>query len=58
MFHAQIEIVTEGKQDFVDETEGEFDEDLWPDGFGCFNMSVQCSKCKKKTPYWVSYETM
>lgn len=32
--------------------------DRWPDGFGWFSMAIQCSRCGKETPEWVSYETM
>jgi len=55
---AGIEIQTEGKEDFISETDGEIDEDRWPDGFGWFTMSIECTKCSAKTPEWVSYETM
>jgi DNA-directed RNA polymerase subunit RPC12/RpoP len=55
---AGVVIQTEGKQDFVEETDGEIDEDRWPDGFGWFTMSIQCTQCGAKTPEWVSYETM
>jgi hypothetical protein len=51
-------IQTEGKQDFIEETDGEFDPKRWPDGFGRFTLSIKCKKCGKKTPEWVSYETM
>jgi hypothetical protein len=51
-------IQTEGKDDFVSESGGEFDENRWPDGFGCFNMSIKCARCGLETPQWVSCETM
>src|SRR5207248_3338688 len=55
---ASVEILTQGRQDFVDESDGELDEDRWPDGFSWFNMSITCATCGKTTPQWVSYETM
>jgi hypothetical protein len=55
---ASVLINTEGREDFVEETEGEFDEGRWPDGFGWFSMSITCTGCGKQTPEWVSYETM
>jgi hypothetical protein len=55
---ASVQIQTEGKQDFISESDGEFDEDRWPDGFGWFSMAIKCTACGKVTPEWVSYETM
>ena len=55
---ATILVSGEGKLDFIEETEGEFDEDRWPDGFGCFAMAIACSKCEKSTDGWISMETM
>jgi hypothetical protein len=53
-----VEIQTEGKQDFIDETGGEFDENRWPDGFGWLTISSECTKCGTKTPELFSCETM
>jgi hypothetical protein len=55
---ASVQIQTQGKQDFVEEGDGELDEDRWPDGFGWFTMPITCTGCGKHTPEWVSYETM
>lgn len=55
---ATIQIQTEGKEDFVDQTDGEFDAARWPDGFGWFSMAITCTTCSKETRDWVSYETM
>ena len=55
---ASVRIDTEGREDFVEETDGEIDEERWPDGFGWFSMSITCAGCGKHTPEWVSYETM
>ncbi len=42
----------------MSESDGEFDENLWPDGFGWFSMAIKCCGCGKETPEWISYETM
>lgn len=55
---ASVQIQTEGKVHFVSESDGKFDEDRWPDGFGWFTMAIKCTGCGKETPEWVSYETM
>jgi hypothetical protein len=55
---AEVIIHTEGKNDFVEETGGEFDSERWPDGFGWFTLKIECTKCGKKSPEWVTYETM
>jgi hypothetical protein len=55
---ARVEINAEGKQDFIEETDGEFDADRWPDGFGWFALSIQCTGCGVKTGEWAGYETM
>ncbi len=55
---ASVQVQTEGRQDFVEVTDGEFDEESWPDGFGWFSMSITCTGCGKRTAEWVSYETM
>jgi hypothetical protein len=55
---ASIRIQTEGKADFVSESEGRFPADRWPDGFGWFSMDIKRSACGKQTREWVSLETM
>jgi hypothetical protein len=55
---ARITIQTEGQADFVENTNGEFPADRWPDGFGWFSMSIACESCQLKTDTWVDYETM
>jgi hypothetical protein len=55
---AAVEIQTEGKEDFVSETDGEFDPNRWPDGFGWLTISTHCINCGKDSPQWVSLETM
>jgi len=41
---ALIQIETQGRADFLEETEGEFPENRWPDGFSWFSMSITCVK--------------
>ena len=53
-----VRIQTEGREDFIEVVEDEFDHDLWPDAFGWFSLDVVCSNCKKETEELVSYETM
>lgn len=55
---ASVQIQTEGKDDFISESGGAFDEDRWPDGFGWFSMAIKCTGCGRHTPEWISYETM
>ena len=53
-----LQIQTEGKEDFVSEGDGKFDEKCWPEGFSWITISLKCVKCGKNSPEWVSYETM
>jgi hypothetical protein len=55
---ASIQIWTQGKADFLAGTATRFDADRWPDAFSCFNMAITCTGCGKRTPVWVSHETM
>lgn len=56
--NASVLIQTQGEEDFIAETDGEFEKDMWPDAFGCFNMSINCVSCGNRTEEWVSCETM
>jgi hypothetical protein len=55
---ASIQIQTQGKEDFVAESGGTFDETRWPDGFGWISMTIRCHGCGRQTPEWISLETM
>jgi hypothetical protein len=55
---ARIEVAGEGKVDFISESDGETDEDRWPDGFGCLTISIKCAECGHTPKTWVSCETM
>jgi hypothetical protein len=54
---AVIEVCSQGKDYFVGATEGEFDEEEWPDAFEWISISITCSECGFKTEKWVDYET-
>lgn len=53
-----VTICTEGKTFFEEETEGEFDSDRWPDGFGWFTLSTRCVNCGYEIEGLVDFETM
>ena len=55
---ASVQIQTEGRTDFVNECDGKFDADRWPDGFSWFSMAIRCIGCGRHTRDWISYETM
>lgn len=55
---ATVQIQTQGKADFIEESGGMIDKKRWPDAFGCFSMSIECTGCRAKTPDWVCCETM
>jgi hypothetical protein len=55
---ATIQIETQGRADFIEESEGKFPEDRWPDGFSWFSMSITCAKCGNMKKDWISLETM
>ncbi|MCL2522490.1 MAG: hypothetical protein FWE36_06490 [Erysipelotrichales bacterium] len=65
IFKACISILSEGKQDFieeacngfVDEAQRTFSPDEWVNGFGWINISLECSNCGKNKDF-IDYETM
>jgi len=54
---ASIKIDPVDKATFVEEAGDEFDEELWPEAFEWFSMSITCHNCGRQTKDWVSYET-
>lgn len=54
----RLSIQTEGKEDFMIESEGKFPEERWVDAFGWIDIDLTCDECGKETKGWVSYETM
>lgn len=53
-----IEIFSKGKEDFIEETEGEFDPELWYNAFSWFKMNIRCTSCGLSTDGFIDYETM
>ncbi len=53
-----LEIYSKGKEDFIREVEGKFDDDLWYDAFSWFKMNIECINCMLKTDCFIDYETM
>jgi hypothetical protein len=54
----EIKIDYETKDNFIEQSRGEFDIDKWPDAFEWITISIECTQCHKKTDKWVDYETM
>lgn len=54
----RITLCTDGRDDFAEETAGEFDPELWPEGFGAIRIDIECKRCGKKNQRWVEMETM
>jgi hypothetical protein len=52
-----IKVSSQGKDDFIGATEGEFDEENWPDAFEWIWMTITCCECGLVTENWVDYET-
>jgi hypothetical protein len=53
-----IDIQTRGREDFIEEAGDDFDPDCWPDAFSWIDINLTCCDCSKKSPSWVSLETM
>jgi hypothetical protein len=56
--NATIGFGSEGKDDFIEATGGEIDEEKWMDGFGWLDIALTCCKCGSHIERWVSYEAM
>jgi hypothetical protein len=55
---ATITIVSEGRQDAIEES-GEFlTESNWQEGFSAIHMATTCCQCGHKATNWLDYETM
>jgi hypothetical protein len=54
---ARVRVYSDGEEDFVENTDGEFEASCWIDAFGWFSMDITCTKCGTETAEWVSYET-
>ncbi len=53
-----IRIALVPKDDFIEQSYGEFGEERWPDAFEWIWISIECCRCGLKTEDWVDYETM
>jgi hypothetical protein len=56
--NATIGFASEGKNDFIETTDGKIDECKWMDAFGWLDMTLTCSACGNHVEPWVSYEAM
>lgn len=54
---ATVKTNFENKEDFIEQSQGEFDEDRWSDAFQWIWISITCCKCGLETKDWVDYET-
>ncbi|MEL6671068.1 MAG: hypothetical protein AAFR61_02720 [Bacteroidota bacterium] len=57
-YKVQLSLFSKGKQDFISETEGEFDENDWREGYSWIIIGLACQSCEWENEEWVSYETM
>ena len=54
---ATVKINFENKEDFIEQSCGEYDVDRWPDAFQWIWMTITCCNCSLVTENWVDYET-
>ncbi len=54
----RVGLVSEGKEDFIEEAGDEFIKESWVDAFGWITIETHCINCEKRNPEWISYETM
>lgn len=52
-----IKIAFESKEDFIEQSRGEFKEAEWPDAFQWIWITIKCCSCGVVTENWVDYET-
>lgn len=52
-----IKISSQGKDDFIEATDGEIDECKWADAFEWIWITLKCNECSLITENWVDYET-
>lgn len=58
MHKIRITIYSKGKKDFIEETQGEFDEEYWEEAFSWICVEIKCSMCSLTSKEWISYETL
>ncbi len=54
----ELQIESQGKEDFMEEGGEEFGEHNWTEGFSWLTIKTECINCNKTNPEWISYETM
>jgi hypothetical protein len=52
-----LKIAFESKENFIEQSRGEFDKTKWPDAFQWIWISITCCKCGLESKDWVDYET-
>ena len=55
---ATIEVLSEGRQEAIEESSDFLTEANWQEGFGSIVIATKCGNCGHKCPNWVEYETM
>lgn len=53
-----VRIYSEGQEDFIEETAGEFPPNNWTEAFSWITIHLQCTSCLNRIKDWISYETM
>ena len=53
-----ISIFSQGKDDFIEETNGKFDVSLWVNAFEWIIIDLLCNECGYKMNSWLDLETM
>ena len=48
----------EGKDDFIETCDNEFNSEKYYDAFSWISINIECTKCNKKTKEFIYYETM
>lgn len=54
----RLRIDSAGKEDFLEETDGEFEANDWTEAFEWITIGLKCSACGHEDTEWVSTETM
>lgn len=53
----EIKIDYETKENFIEQSRGEFGMDRWPDAFQWIYISIECVNCGFEINNWINYET-
>ena len=53
-----VRINSQGQEDFIEEGEGEYDQNDWVEAFSWITIRLKCNMCSEKNEEWISYETM